>query len=273
MDWFSVLVMAGGAMFGGALGVGLAIALARLAPANVRLAITVACGALFAAGGAFGARYVYTLGEYSTATIEASLRGDPALVPLIDAWSQSDRASFDEFLASLATGADAGEGRERLIQRGRAAIVAATGPRLQLLDDATLVEFARVNIAELQALEQRRPQACHPMINNRPAGEIRPYISAQTAARERAVVIEAFRARPRARQTRLTPDQGRAAVQQVFAALDQRYGRDVLLMLPNASVQGNEERVCEVSAGFFEVIIDRPQAEAGPLMRFILSAR
>ena len=265
-----VLIATLGGAIGGALGAVIGFALGRVAPAKWRRGIEIGCAVLFAAIGGKLAPMLAGPSQHAPANIERDLLADAQFGELAGAWRAADPASFNAFITRISQ-AGAGTDRAILIEQGRAELRAAAIPRLGYLDDASLVEMLRLSRDQMLELRTRHPVACHPLFHNRGFGDISPYVSPDTQARERDLAVAAFRADANTPRVTLEGDALNGVIDVVVEQTRADFGEDIALIAPDANVEGREARACEAIAALYDHVQRLPEAQAAALMRGLLA--
>lgn len=206
------------------------------------------------------------------AAIEEELLSDPQSGSLMRAWRRAEPASFQQFVSNVSQNARGGAAREELIVAARADMMAAAVPRYAHLNDAQMLEMARVAREEFRQLARTHPATCRPLFLGQPFGDITAYVSADVVQRELALIEGAFAADVSVEQAILRGPGLNAAIDALFAGLQTDVGDDANLLSAGADITGKEARYCEVVATMYGRIETMPLADAAALMRGLREA-
>ena len=268
-----IVAAALGGAAGGALGALVGFLAQRITPVSWHRIVVVVCAAAFAvAGGRLGATY----GEQQAETpvgVEAQLFTDPDMAALALAWKRADPTSYQAFVARIGAGLARREDRTAIINETRTTVMTQAKERLPRVDDAHVAELIDVTADELRALQTAKPEICVAMMRGEPFGDVAPFIGPVLARREMALLTAAFAADPNGAPAAMQQPQVEAELTAIVNNLRIKFGDEVSLLSPQATVTGKEARVCEIGAAFYDSMAQLPNGAGPRLMRNLMLTR
>lgn len=265
----SLLAAALGGAIGGALGVPLGALIGRMFPEKWRNPIrTIVSVALVIIGWRVAvALLAPPTPPITPAAVEAQLLEHPEMGGPARAWRDADPASYSTFAARMVANVQAGVPEETVVNNARTEMMAVAVPRLLFLEDAQMLDSARISVEYLNDLRSRQPSTCRPFFIGEPFGDLTPYVGADALRRERLLLEAAFRADTSTPKPTMTGAALQTTLAQVLAITRERVGDDVLMLTNEASSAGRDVQYCEAASAFLQSVLTLPPAEGAAFLR------
>jgi hypothetical protein len=206
--------------------------------------------------------------RYDVSTLDDSLSRNAAFAAI----KKHDPQTYARIKGELREGLLAGKTRAELIERVRAEVSTLVQRRLPQASDEAATEYMRVMVQEMGELRQRGGDLCYRFLYAKDGQrvDLSQYVSANTLEADSAALGQIVRTSVVAPQP--VPQQAEVAssLQPVFEALAGRYGPDLALLKNPLAEGADADKLCSISIDMYTVILQRPTAESGKLIRYLM---
>jgi hypothetical protein len=223
-------------------------------------------GALFALAHQFAIPGLQA--RVDASTLDASLSRNAAFAAV----KKHDPATYARIMAELREGLLKHRSKESLMDGVRAEVTTLVKKRLPHASDDAANEYMRVMVQEMGELRRHGGEVCRRFLFPAPGQnlDLTRYVSANTIEAEFAALSQIVRTSTVSPQP--VPQKAEVAdsLRPLFEALAARYGPD-LALLQNPQAPGvDPDKLCSINIDMYLVILQRPAAESGKLVRYLL---
>ena len=180
---------------------------------------------------------------------------------------EKEPATFEAIVGVLVANLRSGATQDQVIALMREQFIERISkPRMGFLADDDLLEMFELTAEMAAALAQTNPGLCVAMIQGKPFGDLSPFLSADFARRERALMERMIATVPR--QVALwSGEQLQGLNEKVLIELYRLHGDRVEVLDPAKQAPGREKPACLMFAEYMKGIFKLPRAEALALLR------
>lgn len=206
--------------------------------------------------------------RYDASTLDETLSRNAAFAAI----KKHDTATYERLAADMRAGLINGQSRAVITERMNAEVTALVQKRLPQASDEAATEYMRVKVQEMGELRQRGGDLCYRFLYARPAQgvDLSQYVSANTLDADTAALSQVVRSAILSPQPAPQQADVAAELRPVFDALAGRYGGE-LAMLQNPQAPGTDpDKLCSMTIDLYTVILQRPTAVSGKLIRYLM---
>jgi hypothetical protein len=183
---------------------------------------------------------------------------------------EREPATFDAIVQVVVANARTDATQDQLINLMREQFIERISkPRMRYLADNDLLVAFTLSADMVRELAQTNPRLCVAMMQGKPFGDLRPFVSAEIAQRERALMERMITVAPR--QFSLLPAAQLQDINRKIAIeLYSIYGVELEVLDPAKQTPGRERAACVMYAEYLKRIFNLPKQEAAALLRALV---
>ncbi len=206
--------------------------------------------------------------RYDVSRLDDSLSRNASFAAI----KKHDPQTYIRITSELSQGLLQGKSHAELIDRVRSEVTTLVQKRLPKASDEAATDYMRVMVQEMGELRRHGGDLCYRFLFAKSAQslDLRKYVSANTIEADDAALSQVVRSSTLTPQA--VPAQAEVAdgLRPVFEVLAARYGQDLALLQNPLAPGADPDKLCSMSIDMYTVILQRPVAESGRLIRYLM---
>lgn len=202
--------------------------------------------------------------------LEANLvDGSPAFAAI----QKYEPQVFARMVAEARAAYGQGAGVEETQAKMRAQLVPLIEQRLQVASDAAVHAYMKVNMQELSELLAGTDAACYTFLFSQsgPAPDITRRVKSETMKQDQAALAVLIESAATAPQKRIAMAEVEQDLEPILGAIRDKFGADIELLSIQQTGVSAKRRACEITLDMYSRVLALPPAQAGRLLRAMLS--
>jgi len=202
--------------------------------------------------------------EMAFAKVESS-------IPLLASLKLKEPALYEQIKATSINSVKAHESQEETMNEVRSLISQYAIKKLPYVSDDILMAQERVDLAEMEDMQQKAPEKCVAAALGRPMGDIQPYLQPKTIEADSDAMDNLVRADRLDHPNVASANEVAGPLNQIVVRESARLGMDKASLLKALSGNGDLQTVCNVSIEFTRRLIALPQAHSAAIFRYLMA--